>query len=399
MRRLWLKLHLWLGLILGLWLSLIGLTGSLLVFYHELEEQIHPTTFAVAPQPEGEVAFRSFDEVYAAIQDGMPEGAQFGSIYYPRTSASSWWGRYTVPDGPQAGLWYVFVDPYTAQVLDRWHVKGEEQWFRREFSGFLYDLHYKLLLPGDIGNPLVGIIALLALISVGFGVYLWWPKKGKWSQALRFKRGASSQRFIFDLHNVSGIYLLPVLVAVLLSGVYFNLPEQFYWVIKQFSPNTVVYYGYRSQSILPASDAQPIGPARAFDIARKNFSEGRPEFLSNAQTPDSTYRVCNKQVSSVSAFADSRCVDIDQYSGKIHWFSASGTHTGGDTFAHWQLPLHSGKAFGLPGRILVLLTGLVLPVLFVTGIIRWLQKSRSGRKTRARRTSQRNPDAIQHNPG
>ncbi len=133
MRGLWRKLHLWLGLILGLWLSLIGLTGSLLVFYHELEEWVHPTTFAVAPQPEGEVAFRPFHDVYRAIQDDMPAGAQFGSILYPRTMASSWWGRYTVPDGPQAGLWYVFVDPYTARVLDRWRVKGEEQWFRREF--------------------------------------------------------------------------------------------------------------------------------------------------------------------------------------------------------------------------------------------------------------------------
>lgn len=249
------------------------------------------------------------------------------------------------------------------------------------------DLHYKLLLPGDIGIPLVGIIALLALVSVGFGVYLWWPKKGKWSQALSFKRGASSPRFIFDLHNVSGIYLLPVLVAVLLSGVYFNLPEQFYWVVKQFSPNTAEHYGYRSLSILPAPDAKPIGPVRAFDIAQKNFPEGRPEFLSNAQTSDSAYRVCNKQVSSVSTFADNRCIHIDQYSGEIRWFSASGTQTGGDIFAHWQLPLHSGKAFGLPGRILVFLSGLALPILFITGVIRWLQKQKVKTKISKRQFS------------
>lgn len=379
MRRFWLKLHLWLWLwlVLGLWLSLIGLTGSLLVFYHELEERVHPTTFVVAPQLGGEAAFRPFGEVYASIRDGMPEGAQFGSMYYPRTTASVWWGRYEVQTGPEAGLWYVFVDPYTAQVLARWRAKEDGQWFRREFSGFLYDLHYKLLLPSDIGNPLVGIVATLAFVSVGFGVYLWWPKQGKWRRALSFKRGASSQRFVFDLHNLSGIYLLPVLVAILISGVYFSLPEQFYWMVKQFSPNTVEYYGYRIQSTPPASDAQPIGLVRAFDIVRTRFPEGRPELLSNASSPDSAYRICNKQVASVSAFADTRCVHVDQYSGEILWFSASGSHTGGDTFARWQLPLHSGKAFGLPGRILVLLSGLALPVLFVTGVIRWLQKRRA----------------------
>ncbi|MBL8501443.1 MAG: PepSY domain-containing protein [Nitrosomonas sp.] len=384
MRRVWLKLHLWLGLILGVWLSLIGLTGSLLVFYHELEEQIHPEIFAVTPQPEGEAAFKPFDEIYAAIQADMPENVQLGSIFYPRTKASSWWGRYTVATGPRAGLWYVFVDPYTAQILDHWYVKKEDQWFRREFSGFIYDLHYKLLLPAEIGTPLVGIIAILTLVSISIGIYLWWPKKGKWRQSLSIKRGASPQRFVFDLHNVSGIYLLPALAVVVLSGVYFNLPEQFYWMVKQFSPGTVEYYKYNTQSAPPALDVQPIGLARAFDIARLRFPEGRPEFLRNAATPDSTYRICSKQVVNVSAFADVRCVHVDQYNGEILHFSASGNHTAGDSFARWQLPLHSGKAFGLPGRILILLSGLALPVLFITGAIRWLQKRRSEHKERGR---------------
>jgi uncharacterized iron-regulated membrane protein len=389
MRRIWLKVHLWLGLILGLWLSLIGLTGSLLVFYHELEELVHPAIFTVAPQSGDEAVFKPLGEVYAAIQDSMPEGAQLGSMYYPRTTTSVWWGRYIVPTGPEAGLWYVFVDPYTARALAHWQVKKEGQWFRHEFSGFLYDLHYKLLLPADIGNPLVGIFAVLALASVVIGGYLWWPKKGKWYRALSFKQGASSQRFVFDLHNLSGIYLLPVLVVILLSGVYFNLPKQFYWVIKQFSPDTVEYYGYRTRSIPPAPGVLPIGLARAFDIARTRFPGDRPELISNALTPDAAYRICNKQAVDVSAFADTRCVHVDQYSGEILQFSASDSHTGGDTFARWQLPLHSGKAFGLPGRILVFLSGLALPVLFVTGVIRWQHKVRAEKVTRARRQSGR----------
>jgi len=39
--------------------------------------------------------------------------------------------------------------------------------------------------------------------------------------------------------------------------------------------------------------------------------------------------------------------------------------------------LHSGRAFGWTGRILVFLTGLACPILFVTGVIRWLQKRRA----------------------
>lgn len=376
-RRAWLQVHRWLGLILGAWLALIGLTGSVLAFYHELEELVHPATFAVTPREGGEAAFRPLAEVLAALDAELPPGVRPSSMYYPRTDGSAWWGRYTVPDGSaQAGLWYVFVDPYTARVLGRWKVKESDEWFRREFSGFLYDLHYKLLLPGHIGEPVVGVICLLAFVSLAIGIYLWWPKNGSWRRALTFKRRASAQRVIFDLHNLSGLYLLPVLVAVLLSGLYFNLRDQFMWVVRQFSPATV---DLRSVNSRATPSAQAIGLARAFEIARARFPEGRPELLGNAPSPEAAYSVCSKNAKSVSRFADRRCVQIDQYSGEILWFTASGQHTGGDTFIAWQLPLHSGKAFGLPGRLLVLASGLLLPVLFTTGVIRWTQKRRSRR--------------------
>jgi hypothetical protein len=46
-------------------------------------------------------------------------------------------------------------------------------------------------------------------------------------------------------------------------------------------------------------------------------------------------------------------------------------------FTHWQWPLCSGQVFGMAGRILVFITGLACPVLFVTGMIRWLQKRKA----------------------
>lgn len=52
----------------------------------------------------------------------------------------------------------------------------------------------------------------------------------------------------------------------------------------------------------------------------------------------------------------------------------------------WQWFLHSGQAFGWTGRILVFLSGLACPVLFVTGVIRWLQKRRARLAAKERRT-------------
>jgi uncharacterized iron-regulated membrane protein len=42
---------------------------------------------------------------------------------------------------------------------------------------------------------------------------------------------------------------------------------------------------------------------------------------------------------------------------------------------NWMHPLHNGEGLGLWGRVLVLLTGLLLPGLWITGLIRWRQKA------------------------
>nr|WP_317964066.1 PepSY-associated TM helix domain-containing protein [Methylocaldum szegediense] len=51
----------------------------------------------------------------------------------------------------------------------------------------------------------------------------------------------------------------------------------------------------------------------------------------------------------------------------------------GDTFLDRMWPIHSGKTFGWPSRILVCLTGLACPVPYIIGVIRWPQKRRAKR--------------------
>jgi hypothetical protein len=45
-----------------------------------------------------------------------------------------------------------------------------------------------------------------------------------------------------------------------------------------------------------------------------------------------------------------------------------------DIFLQAQFPLHSGRILGLPGRIFVSATGLLVPMLSVTGITIWQKK-------------------------
>ena len=48
----------------------------------------------------------------------------------------------------------------------------------------------------------------------------------------------------------------------------------------------------------------------------------------------------------------------------------------GDVIVALQLPLHSGKILGWPGRILISITGLVICGVVVTGFVLWFRKRR-----------------------
>ena len=69
--------------------------------------------------------------------------------------------------------------------------------------------------------------------------------------------------------------------------------------------------------------------------------------------------------------------------------SVLGTHqpwhgTAADVFVQLQLPLHSGRILGLPGRILMSIMGLMVVMLTVTGVVIWEKKRRARRPRRAK---------------
>ena len=55
------------------------------------------------------------------------------------------------------------------------------------------------------------------------------------------------------------------------------------------------------------------------------------------------------------------------------------TRRASDGFILWQRILHEGSAFGIPGRIITLLGGLLPSTLMVTGLLMWLRKRRARR--------------------
>ncbi|OHX38446.1 peptidase [Methylomonas sp. LWB] len=377
-RKRWLDVHLWLGLTLGLLLSIYGITGSFLVFYAEIDEWLHPDLLTVERPEDGE--YQPLANIFSAGKTVMPPNAKHVFSVYPRNENAAFKLRYQFPTSDsESERWIVGVNPYTAQVTGKMLLTRSGDWLPATFIDCVFELHYALLIPSeDISTAIVGISAALLIISTLTGLIVWWPLTGHWRQALTFKPGAGRVRFNYDLHKTSGFYTLLVMVPVLFSGAYLVLPHNVVPVLELFSPVT---YRYWFQSAAPKPDAPAIGMDEAVAIALKQYPTGRPHWIYGAPNPNQTYTVCQDGVDAPGSLLERRCTVIDRYSGKILDLDDPSlpTATAGEIFTHWQWPLHSGQAFGMTGRILVFLTGLACPTLFVTGFIRWRQKRRPKR--------------------
>lgn len=239
--------------------------------------------------------------------------------------------------------------------------------------GFIFELHYALLLH-ETGVTLVGILALFLMLSLITKLLLWWPLTVKLLQAFTIKRGTSTYRFTFDLHKTFGVYSLLVLAAVLLSGVSMNLPTAFAAVVTFFSPATRTDVAEIHST--PASSA-PIDVAQAVAIVEQHSLAGQLNWLSAPDGKEGVYVISKRDVPELNSYWSERQITLEQYSGRILDIRApTSRRTAGETFLDWQWPLHSGQAFGWTGRILVFLSGLACPVLYVTGLILWLKRRR-----------------------
>jgi uncharacterized iron-regulated membrane protein len=380
-RKQWLKVHLYLGLVLGFFLSLFGLTGSILVFYEEINELLYPAYMTVSASPEGEQAFQPFQNIMATATTAIPVNAKLRFIACPKQATSSYQFNYQIPvaNNDQMDEWRLFINPYSAEVLGTLLIKKAENIFPSLLMPVVFRLHFALL-AGETGGMIVGIIGMVLVFSVLTGLILWWPLTGNWRRVLIIKRRASVERFNHDLHQTFGFYSSVPLLLILISGVYMNLPDQFMTLIKLFSPTTESFADNPKSAVVQGE--KPIGLSAALESARSHYPEGHINWLSLADGEQGVYIISFIDLPELSAFWSERQVIVDQYSGKILKVQdPSNRKSVGQTIVDWQWPLHSGKAFAWTGRILVFLSGLACPVLFITGVIRWLQKRRAKKRS------------------
>lgn len=367
-RALWLDVHLYLGLSVGFVFALLGATGALLVFYVEIDTALNPPPAATGPGPA-----RAHEDVFRALRQAHPARDRAWRLEMPLDPGRPVTARYyRTPEKAHVGFapLIVRVDPVSLAV--------DEGRFWGDFAmTWIYDLHYTLLLDRT-GRTVLGITGLVLLLSFGTGLWLWWPTPGRWRSAWRWKRGAGSARRVYDLHTLTGIYAFGVLGVIAVTGVMLEVPA---WVnpwIERLSPLRPPP-AYQSRFDGPEVRISVDDAVRA---GRERFPGAELRWIETPDGPAGAYRINLYQPGEPGRRFPKTNVWVDQYTGRVLGVRDPREDGAGDTLLAWLHPLHSGEAFGLPGRLVVLVSGLAPLMLLATGWLRWRQKRLAARRGR-----------------
>lgn len=358
----WGKWHLYLGLIAGLIVSVVGITGSILVFQDEIDQKMNPELFTV--QANG--TYKDYGEILPLVKKLYPElGAE--SIMINKGSEHPTYR--ILKDGYKTE---VFINPYTGEVLDSRPRFGR-------FLGSVMDIHRSLMIPG-VGRYIVGAASLILLILSITGIRLWLPKKIKQiKSSLTVKFSSSFTQQNRSWHNILGVFTFPVVSMLSLSGCVFVLNILILPLMFMFagsSPQILMnIFGAKSNYSVEAQSLPLANILDSFQEVEPNATvtaiifpkDSTGAYLINAQSP--------------SKMAGGRKVlsTVDQYSGKILFNSETDLPNVVHAYLSWIQPIHYGSFGGIITRISALIGGLIPLILTITGFFIWWPRY-TGRK-------------------
>jgi uncharacterized iron-regulated membrane protein len=381
-RAFWVWLHRWAGLFMAGFLIVVGLTGSLLAFWPEINHWLTPDLY---PEPRAGISLDPATLAHRA--EALVPQARATTVYvgYPGSAQIGMEAR----EGQQPiDFEFIHLDPVDGKEL------GRTSWNRlprtkNDIMPFIYSLHMNLAMSG-VGGWILGFVALTWTIDCFVAFYLTLPLLNhpggksffaRWRSAWRVKLRSSFFRVNFDLHRAGGLWMWGILLLFAWSSVSFTLPSLYRsatrllfdyeppaWALPAPQPRD------ERKATLTWDEAQAIGRQHMSELAREHgFSIERPLALYIlAQDDYCEYRVRSSR--DIGDKAGQTSVFFDVQTGALRSVILPTGHRAGNTITTWLMELHMANLFGFPYRLFVCVLGLVIVMLAVTGVYIWWKK-------------------------
>jgi sulfite reductase (NADPH) flavoprotein alpha-component len=382
------QFHWLFGITAGLVLATMGATGASLSFESEILEWLNPDVLQVAPRDTAGLPPIELIRRVLQANPGRPISS-VGVSTDPAKAARIGFAPPAVKPGATGNTkprieWH-YANPYTGELL------GSERALRgHEFLHFLEDIHRNLA-ADKTGKAITGASTLVLVYMCLSGLYLRWPRHARnWRAWLHLHWRRKGRHFLWELHTVAGTWVLLIYLLSALTGLY--------WAYDWYRD------GLLALTSTPRPERQP--PPTSDHRPLPDFSQAWTVFLrESGGFSSATLRLPDRPGQALQITYLSRepehdrafnKLTLDPISGKIEEHARYAEKTAGAQLIASVFPLHSGSFFGLPGRILVLLASLTMPLFAITG---WMlyqdrrRKKRAGQKLLRQRVQTTLPSA------
>ncbi|MDH6251509.1 putative iron-regulated membrane protein [Chryseobacterium sp. H1D6B] len=380
------KLHLWFGLSVGLIVFIVSLSGTLYIFKDEIQNSIRKDAIylkkeTITQQPLSinllrEKVALEINEKYPVISVEIPlaSNKSYQFLYYEKDKKG--WNYFKEVLINKS----VYVNQYTGEILAVYDEKYD-------FFTLLKYIHWGLLLNSDWGKYVVGIPVVLFIIMLITGIVLWWPnnKKARKSRlSFDWKNVKTWKRRNYDLHNVLGFYSSFIALILSVTGIYFAYP----YVKNVFNFTLSGSVDLPKEKKIKSPDSLQTRNNSIFDLTaqetRKLYSGS-----SSFRIPLNGKNKKGKELENIPVsiyqedgrFSVRNQLVFDKYSGKLLSNKPHQNLSNAEKYANANYDIHTGSYFGLFGKIIWFIAGLICTSLPVTGfLVWWGKRKKQGKK-------------------
>lgn len=332
LRRTLLWLHRWAGVLAGLVILVIGVTGGSLVFEQTIQRWLRPDLY---PQQ----ATAKADRI--PISSVLVNHPRVQGIRLPRDETDS----LALFSGPMA----FYMDPRDGRLLGtRPRMGGWEQ--------TMIKLHVNLL-QGPTGGTIVVVATCITLCLALTGLWLWWPLR-----IFGFRKGANFRRFNLDLHSIAGLYSSIFLLILCITGLTLR------YMHGEHPQPPQVRLTRPDQPLLSVDEAIRLAEA-ALPGARASSVEmpppQRPVFRIQLAYPED------------GSPAGRSVAFISRIDGKVFDLHSSREGSWSQLYQMAQLSIHMGSIGGTATRWIAFLTCVALVLQILSGYVLWWKRKSS----------------------
>lgn len=367
-------LHLWLGLISGIIVFILSITGCLFSFQEEISNITHKNVFNIQPENKAVLPLSVLQQKALAVL-GSNQPVNFITAY--KDSSKAW--EFMAYKTNEAALTYfghleyfrsAFINPYNGKVTGIIN-------YKYDFFNIIKNLHWSLLLNDEIGQPIAGWGTLIFVVLLITGSVLWYPKK--WNratkqQAFTIKWKGKFKRLNYDLHNVFGFYSLLLALILGLTGMVFAFQwfSNLVYATANGSTAPPVYKQTQSDSTQSISLYKPI------DVAYANAIKQLPDANRYGVSPpsDKAGVIYIYGYNKEGVYYNSDELRFDQYSGKLLYRRNDSEKNRGEKLIEMNYDIHIGAIGGLTGKIIAFIISFICASLPITGFLVWWNKGR-----------------------